>query len=569
VKGTYIPVSLLAIALATPLSAQNARTPVQLDAGLGTPVGPAVATDGETSMVLWKESGTNNMYVSTSSDRGLTWSTATRVDSDATAASKFASEFGVAASGGNLVACWSDDRNQAFDADLFYTISNDGGLTWSADIAADKGLPSLGNDVKDFRALAEGQTIIFVTATEDDANGGPEQLFATVSVDGGATFGAAFALSAHGAAADVDALSADLSQGVLHVVWQDNITGTNAAYYTQYTVPTGALVTDVLLSTNASAAGGIVENDINVSAAGNNVIATFQNDYTTSSSLHELSAVVSSDGGATWTADAVIGGYTPAVDDTDHPVSLALDNGNFVIAYEHNATGSDEIYALSSTDGGLTWVETASLGGGGFPAMSGGGDYVGINWTGTSFPEGSQLVTSNDAGATFVPAIDAAAGQIGDADFAECAFNSLYGNFMLVWLSDDSGANQLFAGGARSQSLNPVGPFTAGGTINFDGAGFGSSEAGNTFMVLISTATGSALVPGDGRDIGLAVTPTLLSTASAAPLMATLDAFGAASTPAVTFPGSFPIGTTLSAVALSRLGGSYASITDIATITVL
>lgn len=555
--------------MALPLSAQNARTPVQLDAGLGVPVGPAVATDGETSFVLWKESGTNFMYTSTSSDRGLSWSSPVRVDSDATSASKFASEFGVAAAGGHLVACWSDDRNQAFDADLFYTISNDGGLTWSADTAADKGLPSLGNDVKDFRVHAEGQTIIFVTATEDDLNGGPEQLFATVSVDGGATFGAAFALSTHGAAADVDALATDLSQGVLHVVWQDNITGTNAAYYTQYTVATAALVTDVLLSTNASAAGGIVENDINVSAAGSNVIATFQNDYTTSSSLHELSAVVSTDGGATWSADAVIGGYTPAVDDTDHPVSLALANGNFVIGYEHNASGSDEIYALSSTDGGLTWTETASLGAGGFPAIAGGGDYVGINWTGVSFPEGSQLVTSNDGGATFVPAIDVAAGQTGDADFAECAYNSLYGNFMTVWLSDDSGANQLFAGGARSQSLNPVGPFTAGGTIHFDGAGFGTSEAGNTFMVLISTATGSALVPVDGRDIGLGVTPTLLATVSTPALKGTIDAVGAASTPAITFPGSFPIGTTLSAVALSRLGGSYASITDVATITVL
>jgi len=567
VKG-ILPTSLLAAILVAPLAAQNPRTPVQLDAGLGLPVGPAIASDGSDSAVLWKESGTNNMYVAVSHDNGLTWGAAARVDSDATGASKFASDSGLAISGGNIYACWSDDRNQSFDADLYYVVSTDGGATWSADTAADKGLPSPGNDVKDFFVIAEGLSVAFVTSTEDDANGGSEQIFTTVSTDGGATFAAATALSLHGPTADVDAVAAAMANGIIHVAWQDNVTGSNLAYSSRYDIATTTLTADTLLSSNVSLAGGTVKNDITLAANGSNVVVGFQADFPASTNLSELYAVTSVDGGSTWSGDSLVGGYTQAVNDTDHPVALALANGNFIIGYEDNRNGSDELHAVTSTDGGATWTESASFGGGGFPAIAGGGDYAMINWTGFAFPEGSQAVTSQDGGLTWGTAVDLVSGQSGDTDFAEAAFNSLYGNFVTVWINDNSGANQLFAGGARSQSLNPVGPFTAGGLINFDAAGFGASEAGNQFMVLLSTATGSALIPGDGRDIGLAVTPTLLATVSVPQLKATLAADGSASTPQVTFPGSFPIGTTLSAVALSRLGGSYASITDLATITV-
>ena len=561
-----ILIPLVVAALAAPGFAQNVRAPQQLDAGLGLPVGPAVATDGDLSAVLWKETGTNNMHVAVSNDNGISWGAPVRVDDDLTAANKFAGDMGLVISGGNIYATWSDDRNALTDADIQFTMSSDGGVTWSANAALPKGLASGANDVKNWNLLADGNTVVVAQAVENDLGGFNEELFFTVSLDAGATWGAAVAASLHpNGAVDVDAMWATMGSGTVHLAWQDNSTSaSNEAFYSSYDIATSAFNSqDVLVS--AGMVGGHVEFDFGIATNGSTVAICMQADNLPTASMDLLHVNVSTDNGVTWNGDVLVGGYVAGTDDTDHPVILVTDAGNVIVACEDNRTGADEIYIHTSVDGGATWTESASMGGGGFPAIGGNGDYVAVNWTGPVFPEGSMAVASSDGGVTWGTPFDMAAGQINDADFAEIAYNDKYGNFVGVWLDDSSvlAVNQLYAAGFRNQSLFANGPFIAGQPVNFSGSGWGASEAGSLFLVLVSTVGGygSAFLPGDGRDIGIGVSTTLIRSTSLATLRGVIAVDGSASTPTFNMVSRFPVGTTLYAMALSR-SGSFGSLSD-------
>lgn len=560
---------LAAVALAAPGYAQNPRTPQQLDAGLADAQAPAIVTDGEMTAATWKDNVTEFMYAAVSTDNGLTWSTATRID-DSLGGNKFAEDIGTLTSGGNIYVSYRDERNSTED-DLYFTVSTDGGVTWSADVMIDKGYPSGANPVRDWRMAADGNNVA-IAVTPDN---GDEELYLVYSTDGGATWSSAISATSHNGNSDADAMAIEVQGDTAYLAWVDNfdlVAGTGSrsqdgCYLSTFDFVSGTFTSmDALLSPNLEAAGGDIDDDMHMSVNGSTIAVTFQHD--TLSSDHETMVNVSTDGGLTWAGDIKVDNSVPTVDDCDNGKILATDNGDVHVIWEDNRTGSDEIYSAISTDGGLTWVENASHGAGGFPEIRGNGDYIGINFTGTSFPEGSQLAISRDGGATYGAVVDMAVGQTGDADFAEVAFNSLYGNFHCVWLSDDLGQNQAYAGGTRSQTLTANGPFAAGNPINFDGSGFGASEAGNEFMVLASTATGVANIPGDGRDIGIAVNSVLLQSAASPALKGTMLADGTASTPVVSFPGSFATGTTLYFVSLSRSGGTYGSVSDVVEVVV-
>ena len=119
------------------------------------------------------------------------------------------------------------------------------------------------------------------------------------------------------------------------------------------------------------------------------------------------------------------------------------------------------------------------------------------------------------------------------------------------------------AAGFRNQSLFANGPFIAGQPVNFSGSGWGASEAGSLFLVLVSTVGGygSAFLPGDGRDIGIGVSTTLIRSTSLATLRGVIAVDGSASTPTFNMVSRFPVGTTLYAMALSR-SGSFGSLSD-------
>ena len=134
----------------------------------------------------------------------------------------------------------------------------------------------------------------------------------------------------------------------------------------------------------------------------------------------------------------------------------------------------------------------------------------------------------------------------------------------------------MYAGGARAQTVTPIGTFTPGGMVSFEVDNFGASEAGTSFGTLVSGGTGAYTLPFPGGfDTGLVFDPYLNFTLglNPGPLSGAVDVAGHGSTSMVTIPAGVPVGAVLHFVAIgySRPGGvvTIGSITDVTTVTVL
>jgi hypothetical protein len=495
-----LPLFVAAMATAGALAAQNPRANVQVDTAVNFAVAPSVVSDGEMSVILYKDD-LNQLMTTTSDGRGLTWSTPVRIDDDATLARKFIEYTTMVMTDGNVYAAWSDERNGA-DDDVYFTSNL--GAGWTANVKLDKGFPSGGNPIREMSIGAEGLNVAVLLSPDN----GDEDLYLVVSTDGGVNFSAAMTVGAHNGLGDVDDIDVKVDGGVAHIAWVDNTAdGLNdMLYYSAYDFGTSTFTSqDVLISPNLQIGLGDIDFDISMSADGGNVAVTFGADGVNgASNIHETWINVMLAG--VWTGDQMIGGYLAGTDDTDNGVIL-LNGTNLTIAWEDNRTGADEMYVASSDMSGGTVVvgnETQlSTIGAGYPRLSGGGDYVACYYSGGPFPNTTDIACSRDGGLTFGAAI-AVSANTGDNDFSEGAYNALYGNFVSAWLSDDLGSNHVYAGGVRCQSVNPVGTLISGSNTHFNASGFGISEEGQFFGVAVSGGMGSFLLPnGDGRETGL------------------------------------------------------------------
>ncbi len=543
--------------------AQNPRASVQIDASTTGAQAPAVVCDGDSSAVFYKDSTDNSIWGSTSDGRGLTWNPAARVDDDATGANKFVYYYGFVGTQGNTYAVWRDERNSA-DDDLYFSSNNGSG--WTPNLMLDKGYPSGGNPVRNFAIAAEGMNIAVLISPDN----GNEDLYLVTSTDGGANFSAAMAVTAHNGSADVDTIDITMDNGVAHIAWIDNVLGTDAAYYSAYDFAAAMFTSmDVGISGNATAAGGDVDDPIQISADNGLVAVCFQNRIV--SGANETYANVMLAGA--WNGDALVGNFTAGVDDCDNN-DILVNGNNVIVAWEDNRTGSDECYiSTADTSAGTVVFGTdmlASTVGAGYPRLMGGGDYVACLTSSGAYPNTCEAAVSADGGLTFGGAFSFN-DTTGDADYVEGAFNSVYGNFVTAWLSDDAGFNNCYAGGFRNQTATAVGTFAPGNLVHFDASGFGASEDGNLFGVLLSGSAGSYLLPyGDGRDVGLTQDAFMSYSLGHIPgMMSGSLAGGTGSTVDVAMPNLAP-GTMIYFAAVGfDAGANLYSVTDINSVTTL
>jgi hypothetical protein len=555
----------------TATAAQNPRPSVQIDSSTAGVVAPSITSNGvlggNLSAILYEDGLTNTIWASTSDGRGISWNTPLRVDDDITGAKKIFEWFSIqAATNGKLYACWRDERNSVED-DLYFAVNAGGG--WLPNIMLDKGYAVGANPVRNFAFDSEGDFVAVLIATDN----GDEELYLVVSTDGGATFTSALGVTSHNGAADIDAVSLDIEDSLVHIAWADNYTSTSDnVYYAQYDLGLAAFTqTDVLVSANIQAAGGDVDDAVNISASGPNVAIAMQADNI-GGTTEGLWVNVMINGA--FTGDQSVGAYTLGSNDVDNPAILMKDLTTVIVTWEDDRLFIDEVFAATADFSvGSTFNPDTQLstGGGGFPRISGDGDYVGISFSaGSSTPHSVGAAVSRDGGTTFGAGFTVA-DTTGDADDGEIAFNALYGNFICAWLSNDLGVNHLYAGGFRSQTVTPVGTFSAGNPVHLDASGFGASEDGNFFGVAISGSTGSYPLPlGDGRDTGLMQDPYLNWSLTQIPGSMTGSlSNGSGSTPTLSLP---PIasGTTLYFVGVGfDANPSIYSLTDVSQLTIL
>lgn len=558
-----LPLIAAFAAVAGSAYAQNPRASVQIDSSVSGAQAPAVVCDGDSSAVFFKDSTDNSIWVSASDGRGLAWGAPTRIDDDALGANKFVYYYGFVATQGNMYAVWRDERNST-DDDLYFSANT--GAGWSANMMLDKGYPSGGNPVRNFAIAAEGNNIAVLISPDN----GNEDLYLVTSTDGGNTFSAAMAVTSHNGSADVDTIDIAMDNGVAHIAWIDNFTGGDAAYYSAYDFAAAMFTSmDVAISANATGLGGDIDDPIQISADNGLVGVCFQNRIVSGANETYANVML----GGAWNGDVLVGNFTAGVDDCDNN-DILVNGNNVIVAWEDNRTGSDECYVASAdtSAGGVVFGADmlASVSGAGYPRLVGGGDYVACATSSGSFPNTYEAAVSTDGGMTFGGAFTVS-DTTGDVDYAEIGFNALYGNFISAWLSDDSGVNNCYVGGFRNQTASAVGTFSAGNLVHFDVDGFGASEDGNLFGVVLSGSMGSYLLPyGDGRELGLTQDAFMSYSLNNIPgTMSSTLAGGSGSTIDVVMPNLAP-GTMIyfAAVGFDAAANLY-SVTDINSVTTL
>ena len=192
---------------------------------------PCVAASGQVVHVVWEDDrngGNGDIYYKRSEDGGISWSADIRLTNDP--ASSW--DPSIAVYGSIVHVIWMDDRNG--DYEIYYKRSTDGGLTWGADTR-------LSNDPNDSEYPSIAASGSMVHAVWEDNRDGNYNIYYKKSIDAGLswgpdtrlTFATDTSMSAHIA----------LSDSVVHVAWEDHRDGNYEIYYKRN--PTGNILVGI------------------------------------------------------------------------------------------------------------------------------------------------------------------------------------------------------------------------------------------------------------------------------------------------------------------------------------
>jgi len=197
-------------------------------------LGPQIAIAGSAVYVVWfnDASGAYDIHLSSSGDRGESWSGPVRVDSDEPAGVSWSGWPTLAAAPlGKVYVAWEDSRNGA--ADIYFASSDNAGSSFHADIRLDSGDDAGSAHSLKPRLAADGDSVYVVW--EDQRNGQGQDILLNYSGDGGVSWaGGASRLDSDNAgffdSVDPEIVVADSKA---HVVWRDNRDGGFDVYYRQ------------------------------------------------------------------------------------------------------------------------------------------------------------------------------------------------------------------------------------------------------------------------------------------------------------------------------------------------
>ncbi len=554
------PLCTLAAAavVAAPLTAQQSRLPEMVSPGLqGLPDGVAIASEnGDTSALLYRDTGDQSIQVRVADGRGLSWTLPRRLDDDLSGALKQSHRHSLVVDGDRVYAAWRDQRNGLLD-DLYFTASLDGGATWSAaNLRLEDGALPGADDVKDYRIAASGDDVAALISV-GTIN---ESLYLTWSNDGGASWSPAVAVTAHNGLADVDNIALACSGDVAYAVWRDNFLNgaDDTVWLSAFDLQTGAFVRqDVDVSPNLILAGGDADDGVGVAVDQNHLAVIYHADGL-GSTAEQLRVNLSSDLGATWFGDHQVGQYDNALlgHDADSGAVL-VEDGHVAVAWADDRSGANQVYAtVADFASGVFAADrhcSLSAASASEPRLAGefGGEPLALSWS--QFP-GETVHASYYRNGVWSNAFVVSA-NTGDTDGQGFAWNDRYDNCLAVWMADDIGSNQVYAGGFRPAQVDP-GVLAGGLPATLVVHGFGG---GQYFQVVASGSPGSLLIP-DGRDLGLTADNILLTSKDLAQLSGQLAADGTGATASVTVPPS------LTGMTLYFVAGGFdpvAGITDL------
>jgi len=309
---------------------------------------PAIAVGPDGALyAVWADTrnGDGNIYFAKSTDGGTTWSANVRLNDDPGTAWQY--DPAIAADAGAVYVAWEDERNG--NRDIYFAKSTDGGATWSANTRLNDD-PGTADQYSP--AIAADADAVYVAWT-DERNGNGDIYFAK-STDGGATWSANTRLNDDpgGAEQRSPALTADA--GAVYVAWTDERNGGSDIYFARSTDGGATWNADVRLNDDPGSAWQWSSPAIAADAGA--VYAAWEDER---NGNRDIYFARSTDGGATWSADARLNDDPGTASQYDP--SIAADADAVYAAWADYRNGNSDIYFARSTDGGATWSANTRL----------------------------------------------------------------------------------------------------------------------------------------------------------------------------------------------------------------
>jgi|GEM_PF-6922710 len=258
------------------------------------------------------------------------------------AAGQTAIEPHMASAGGTTTVVWtrSDGSHQRTEV----ASSTDGGATWGAATALSApGQHSFGSQV-----VSDGTTITAIWIRSDGTN---DRVQASSSTDGGATWSAAATLSASGDNAFAPQLVTDGT--TVTAIWY-RLNGVNARVQAAYSTDGGVSWSSPVANVSQEGGFTLYEGTPQLVTDGTIITAVWAfND----GSNFVIQTSSSTDGGATWSAPVRL---SDAGQNSEHP-QLVTDGTTITAVWSRNFGVANRIQVSSSTDGGVSWGAVKTL----------------------------------------------------------------------------------------------------------------------------------------------------------------------------------------------------------------
>jgi hypothetical protein len=265
---------------------------------------------------------------------------------------------------GKIHAVWNERVvNYPLQHEIHYSSSTDNGRTWSA-MSGDI-IISFNDGVN-----AENSSAIAVDSDNNlyvvwpEKNQDIKEIHYTISTDGGATWSGQTADHILSFQGDTDANNPAMvvdHNDVVHVVWNQTWQGATTEIYYSRSTDGGATWSSQTVESIVSYPDGSHASYPDIAAGPDNMLCVvFKEDPDTSATYDVINASISTDGGLTWTGTSADHPVCRAFRIADVPHVEIDPDGNIHVTWKGTQDTASpfhyEVYYSRSTDGGATWT---------------------------------------------------------------------------------------------------------------------------------------------------------------------------------------------------------------------
>ncbi len=315
---------------------------------------PDIASSGSYVYAVWSDSrnGMNDIYFNVSSNNGLSWGTAKRIDMGDNPGLNHSVQPRIACTGNNVYVMWLDFRTGT--TQVFFNYSNNNGTTWqssSTQLCAGTGyncqIPTRGG-------LRCTGTFVYAVWTDDRAVTNINDVYFSSSTNSGASWNMEVPLNAPGGFCNEPSL--DFQGNYVYVAWEDDrmAPGTYMGdIYFTYSNNNGATWQP---DQNIDHMPGIQDIMVEVESDGNYVYATWFDSRRFGPGMGDVFFNRSSNNGATWGTETQINwGSQPMGIQNSFPFMCAGNGFVNIVWHDQRFYGLPNIYTNYSSDYGATW----------------------------------------------------------------------------------------------------------------------------------------------------------------------------------------------------------------------